>query len=307
MTLPEPKKGRVCSASRNRARAVSASLLLETVASMISWSMPPNSSHHCRWSCLARCLMANSSSPQMRASDGGLTAGILFGFAAGFVDPVQHLAHVLDLFKKLGGDKNRFLLRRGDGETIAGACVHLDNFPRQFVLLLQDEPREVGGILQIRDDNALDIDAEALKNPVDEVVGEGTLLGRLAQKHADNGAHLRLDVDDENFFIVAHKQRATAVGGKYAPDLHRHNIMLHATNLGHILRKTSPSLTVNQCGVHSGTDPTPMATLERRSPVRRVSEKTQHLPGRRPALRGQCSRQCVCPHRHGAAVVFGGS
>ena len=35
--------------------------------------------------------------------------------------------------------------------------------------------------------------------------------------------------------------------------------------------------------------PTPMATVERRSPVRRVSEKTQHLPGRRPALRGQCA------------------
>jgi spermidine synthase len=31
--------------------------------------------------------------------------------------------------------------------------------------------------------------------------------------------------------------------------------------------------------------PGPMATVERRSPVRRVSEKTQHLPGRRPALR----------------------
>jgi spermidine synthase len=31
--------------------------------------------------------------------------------------------------------------------------------------------------------------------------------------------------------------------------------------------------------------PTPMATLERRSPDRRVSEKTQHLPCRRPALR----------------------
>ena len=62
-----------------------------------------------------------------------MAAGILFGFAAGFIDPVQHLAHVLDLFKKFGGDENRFLLRGGDGEAIAGTRVHLDDFPRQFV------------------------------------------------------------------------------------------------------------------------------------------------------------------------------
>src|SRR6185369_11887705 len=43
-TLPEPKKGSVCIASRKRPMRFRASLLLDTVASMISWSMPLSSS-----------------------------------------------------------------------------------------------------------------------------------------------------------------------------------------------------------------------------------------------------------------------
>ena len=39
-------------------------------------------------------------------------------------------------------------LRGGDGKAIAGARVDLDDFPRQFVLLLQNQPGEVGRILQ---------------------------------------------------------------------------------------------------------------------------------------------------------------
>ena len=46
MTLPVPKNGSVCSASRRRARAASASPLLDTAASITSWSMPPISALH---------------------------------------------------------------------------------------------------------------------------------------------------------------------------------------------------------------------------------------------------------------------
>ena len=83
--------------------------------------------------------------------------------AAGLVDPVQHFAHVLDLLEQRRGDKNRFFLRGGDGQAIAGARVNLHDFPGDFVLLLQNQPREVGGIFQIGDDDALDGDAEALE------------------------------------------------------------------------------------------------------------------------------------------------
>src|SRR5665213_3598502 len=122
--------------------------------------------------------MANSSSPQTSASAGDFAAAILFFgvLAAGFIDSVEDFAHVLNLVKKRGSDENRLLLRGGDGQAIAGSRVHLDNFPREFILLLQNQPREVGGIFQIRDDDALDVDAEALKNAVDEVVRERSFL-----------------------------------------------------------------------------------------------------------------------------------
>src|SRR5438045_2617986 len=116
----------------------------------------------------------NSSSPKMSATgDAGLTTGegiSLFGLGAGLVDLVQHLAHVLDLIEEDAAHKDWFLLRRGDGEAIARPGVNFHKFPRDFIVLLQDEPGEIGGVLQFGDDDALDVDAEALKNPVDEVV-----------------------------------------------------------------------------------------------------------------------------------------
>ena len=114
-------------------------------------------------------------------------------------------------------------------------------------MLLQNQPREVGGILQIRDDDAFDVDAEALEYPVDEVVGERTLLRRLAQKHADDCAHLRFDVDDKDLFIIADKQCAPAVGGENSPDLNRHNIVLHGTSLWEILKNASHRAFFREC------------------------------------------------------------
>ena len=133
--------------------------------------------------------------------------------------------------KRAAGDENRFFLGGGDGEAIAGARVQLDDFPRHFVLLLQNQPGEIGGILQIRDDDAFDADAEALENPVDEVVGERAFLGRLAQEHADDRAHLRLDVDDENLLVIADEQRAAAVGGQDSANLNGHHFVLHTLSL----------------------------------------------------------------------------
>ena len=135
-----------------------------------------------------------------------------------------------------------FFLRGGDGEAVAGTRVQLDDFPRHLVLLLQNQPRKIGGIFQVGDDHALDADAEALENPVDEVVRERAFLRRLTQEHADDRAHLRLDVDDENLLVIADKQRATAVGGKDSANLHRHHIVLHVPNLSHVRAKNKSRL-----------------------------------------------------------------
>lgn len=163
------------------------------------------------------------------------------GFAAALVDAIEDCAHILDLLEEGGRDENGFLLRGGDGEAVAGARIHLDNFPGrlQFILLLQDQPGEVSGVFQVSDDNPFDVDAEALKNAVDQIVGEGPFLRRLPQEHPDDGAHLGFDVDDKDFLVIADKQRATAGGGKYSANLHGNHVVLHATNLICAVRKTS--------------------------------------------------------------------
>ena len=163
----------------------------------------------------------------MRASDGDLAGGILFSFAAaGFIDPVQHFAHVLDLLEKGSGHENRFFMRGGNGKTITGPGVELDDFPRHFVLLLQNQPRKIGRIFQIRDDDAFHGNPKTLEHPIDEVVGEWTFLGFLTEEHLNDRADLWFDVDDKNLFVVANKQRATAVGGKNPPNLDWHDFIL---------------------------------------------------------------------------------
>jgi hypothetical protein len=59
-------------------------------------------------------------------------------------------------------DKNGFFCAAAMARQSLGRASKFDDFPRQFVLLLQDQSREVGGIFQIRDDDAFDADAEAL-------------------------------------------------------------------------------------------------------------------------------------------------
>ena len=51
-------------------------------------------------------------------------------------------------------------MRGDEREAIARAGVDLDDLPAEFVRLLEDQPGEVGGVLELGDDDALDRDAE---------------------------------------------------------------------------------------------------------------------------------------------------
>jgi hypothetical protein len=123
-----------------------------------------------------------------------------------------------------------FFLGGGNGQAITRAGIHFDDFAggMQFILLLQNEAREVGGIFQVGNNDALNADAKALEDTNQEVVGERTFFGCLPQEHADNGTHLRFHVDDKDFLVVADEKRAAAVRGKNSTNLHWHDFVLHA-------------------------------------------------------------------------------
>src|SRR5205823_14687682 len=74
--------------------------------------------------------------------------GILFGFAAVFVNFLQPFGHVFNLAEEGGGNVEGTLLSGGQGNAIAGAGVDLDNFAPQFILLLKDEAGGVSGFFK---------------------------------------------------------------------------------------------------------------------------------------------------------------
>ena len=116
----------------------------------------------------------------------------------------------------------------------------LGDLAPELMLLLQNQAGVVRRVFQLSDDHSLDRDVEPGKNTGDQIVSQGPLLGRLAQEHADDLTHVVLDLNDEDFLVVADKNRAAAIGGQNSADIDRHGIFLHTLSLGEEREKTSP-------------------------------------------------------------------
>jgi len=162
------------------------------------------------------------------------------GVGAGFVDAVEDFAHVFDLFEEGVGDVDGAFLRGGQRETIARAGIDFHNLAGEFVLLLQNQAGEVGGVFQLGDDHAFDGDSESFKNALNEIVRERAFLRSVTEEHADDGAHLGLDIDDEDFFVVPDEEGAPAVCRQNTADLYRQYIVLHEHSVLRKMEKTSP-------------------------------------------------------------------
>src|ERR1035437_10101626 len=86
-------------------------------------------------------------------------------------------------------------------------------------------------------------------------MGQGALLGRFAEEHADDRPHVRLHVDDEHLFVIAHEERASTVGGQDTADLDRNHIVLHSHSLGRNFRKNKPLANWYLYGAGSASPP----------------------------------------------------
>jgi hypothetical protein len=75
----------------------------------------------------------------------------LLGFAAVLVDLLEPLRHVFDLGKQVGCDEKRLFLRewRWRGNRCGRASISTI-FRSQLILLLENQPRKVGGVLSTR-------------------------------------------------------------------------------------------------------------------------------------------------------------
>jgi hypothetical protein len=56
---------------------------------------------------------------------------------------------------------------------------------------------------------------------------QGPFFGRIPEEHADDGPHVRFDVDHENLLVISHEQGAPAIGRQDPANLNRHHVVLH--------------------------------------------------------------------------------
>lgn len=164
---------------------------------------------------------------------------ILLRLAAVLIDPIENFAHVFDLFEERVGHIDGTFLSGGKRQAIAGAGVDFNNLSGEFVLLLQNQTGKIGRVLKFCDDHSFDGDTKPFENALNEIVRERSFLGGVAQEHSDDRAHVRLDVNDEDFIIVANEQSTPAIGGKNPPNLHGHDVVLHINSVLCKIEKTS--------------------------------------------------------------------
>jgi len=161
------------------------------------------------------------------------------GLATVLVDPIENFAHVFDLFEESVGDVDRTFLSGGKRKAITGTRINFNNLSGQFVLLLQDEAGKISRVLQLGDHNSFNRNAETFEDALDEIVRKRPFFGSVAQEHSDDRAHVRFDVDDEDFIIIANEQSTPAIGGKNPPNLNGHDIVLHINIVLCKIEKTS--------------------------------------------------------------------
>ena len=163
----------------------------------------------------------------------------LLRLAAVLVDPIENFTHVFDLFEEGVGDVDGTFLSGGKREAIAGTRINFNNLSGQFVLLLQNQPREISRVLQLCNYNSFNGNTEAFEDALNEIVSQRPLFGSVAQEHSDDRAHVRFDVDDKHFVIIANEQSTPAIGGKNPPNLNGHDIVLHINIVLCKIEKTS--------------------------------------------------------------------
>ena len=164
--------------------------------------------------------------------------------AAILIDAFEHFAHILDLLEERRGDIQRFLLGGSQGEAIAGTGIDFHELASKLVLLLKNQPREVSRVPEFGNDGALHRDVEALEHAVHQVVRERPFLRGIPQKHADNRAHVVLNLDHENLFIVSHEDGAAAIRRENSANFNGHDVILHVFSLWPACENTSRARTI---------------------------------------------------------------
>src|SRR6266581_5255856 len=133
----------------------------------------------------------------------------LFSVRAFLLHLSKRLCHVFELIPNIKAYVDRRGLLSRHCDTIAGARINLDDLLLfQFVLRIEDKSRKIGAVLEIVDDYPFDLRSEGSQDVRKQIMGERSLLLRALLEQRDRKTNALLNVNRENFFLVAKKNRA---------------------------------------------------------------------------------------------------
>jgi hypothetical protein len=144
----------------------------------------------------------------------------------------KQICHIFELIPNIKAHVDRRGLLSRHRDTIAGPRINLDDLLLfQFVLCTEDKSRKIGTVLEIVDDYPFDLRFEGSQDAREQIMGERSLLLRALLEQRDRQTNALLDVNHENFFLVAKKNCAAAARRSEATDLHFDNRLTHTAGL----------------------------------------------------------------------------
>src|ERR1700751_213710 len=144
----------------------------------------------------------------------------------------KRLRHVFHRIPNINAHVDRRGLLNCHRDTIAGPGIYLDDLLLvQFILCTEDKSCKVRAVLQVVDDDPIDLRSKRSQDVRQQVMRQRSLPLRALHKYRNRYPDTFIDVDHENFFLIAKKNRAAAACRRHCADLHFDNGLAHVGSL----------------------------------------------------------------------------
>ena len=141
---------------------------------------------------------------------------------------LQFIRTVFGLFPYVLTYKNGRLGLSRKHNAVTGTSIDFNDFRMDFVLGLENDPREIGVAAQGVDHDTLYLDVKSIKDVANQFMGQRPFIMLTAHRHGNGAAHARFDVNDKAFFLIPDKNgQRMLIRGKNAKDLNPHDIRVH--------------------------------------------------------------------------------
>lgn len=145
---------------------------------------------------------------------------------------LEEFRSILDLLPHNSAHVNRSLLLCRHRHAVARPGIQLDDLLLlEFILCGQNQPAEIGAVLEVIDDNSLHLCPHSGEDMRQEIVRERTLLVGAAQKHSDGRTDSLIHINHKNLLLVPKENRTACIGRNQSPNLNGNHGFFHTPTL----------------------------------------------------------------------------